>query len=361
MSLNQRKKVCFVLPTLGAGGAERVMSFVAQQLDTSKFDSILLVVGFEKNSSYAINGIEVVYLNKSRVLTSIPLLCKFFLRRKPEVVVSAIGHLNTIMGLLSLFFWRTKFIGREVNVTSVLKNYRQSKRGIRIPFLMKFSYRLLDKVICQSNDMTEDLKKRFSLKPRKLITINNPITVDANLKDHRNEPQQGVYQLITVGRLAKQKGHLRILKALKKLDFPFHYTIIGDGPERDDIFKVIESYGLSNKVTHIPFSDKVFDYLRRSDLFLQGSYVEGFPNALLESCTVGTPVVVFKALGGIDEIVEEGINGYIARDIEDFSNKVALALNSLQNWNPKVISESVYRKYNKKKILGQYEDLLYHI
>lgn len=355
-----KKKVCFVLPSLGAGGAERVISFVAQQIDKTKFEAELLVIGFEKDAHYKIEGIKVHYLNKPRVLTSIPELYIYLKHSKPDVVLSAIGHLNAVMASISPFFKKTKFIGREVNVISVLKEYSQTQRRklINIPDYIKLSYPLLDKIVCQSNDMANDLIKNYDIDPSKIQVINNPITGDFRLKQKDNYSSKNAFKLITVGRLAKQKGHLRILEALKLLKLPFHYTIIGDGPEKESLFEKLEQLHLSKFVTHVPHTDKVSDFLCKSDLFIQGSYVEGFPNALLESCAVGTPVVAFKALGGIDEIIENGVNGYIAEDIEDFADKITLILSSQQQWRPKTVSDSVYKKYSSKAIIAKYNDLL---
>jgi glycosyltransferase involved in cell wall biosynthesis len=92
-------------------------------------------------------------------------------------------------------------------------------------------------------------------------------------------------------------------------------------------------------------------------MFLQGSYVEGFPNALLESCVVGTPVIAFNAPGGTKEIVENGINGFLVYDEGEFIEK----LKGNRVWSPKEIRESVYRKFNKDKILMQYEQLFFDI
>ena len=319
-----------------------------------------MVIGFEKDTHYKIEGIKVLYLNKPRVLTSIPKLYTYLQRSKPDIVLSAIGHLNAAMALMSPFFKKTKFIGREVNVISVLKNYSQTqrKRLINLPDYIKLSYPLLDKIVCQSNDMANDLIKNYDIDPSKIQVINNPITGGFRLKQTHENSGKNAFRLITVGRLAKQKGHLRILDALKLVKLPFHYTIIGDGPEKENIFEKLKQLGLSKCVTHVPHTDKVSDFLCQSDLFIQGSYVEGFPNALLESCAVGTPVVAFKALGGIDEIIENGINGYIAEDIEDFAGKITQILSSRQQWRPKTVSDSVYEKYSSKIIIAEYNNLL---
>ena len=121
--------------------------------------------------------------------------------------------------------------------------------------------------------------------------------------------------------------------------------------------RLIKDLGLSSKVTHISFSGHIAKHLSNSHIYLQGSYVEGFPNALLESCSVGTPVVVFKALGGINEIVENGVNGFIVNNEEEFINKIEYIYNSFDEWIPRRVSKSVHEKYNSTKIMKDYEKL----
>jgi glycosyltransferase involved in cell wall biosynthesis len=204
--------------------------------------------------------------------------------------------------------------------------------------------------------MRQDFERRFPFAKDKIVTINNPITIPQSQtgKPLGNSKE---FKFITVGRLAKQKGHLRILEALSALEIPFCYTIIGDGPEREAIFNRIKELKLEGKITHIPFSSKVPEMLAQSDLFLQGSYVEGFPNALLESCAMGTPVLAFKAPGGIDEIIQPGINGYIAEDIADFTQKIEKLTQEIQQWHRSDVSNSVYSRYSQEIILSAYEEL----
>ena len=170
-----------------------------------------------------------------------------------------------------------------------------------------------------------------------------------------------VIQFITIGRLVEQKGHLRILKALSQYRSAFHYTIIGDGNQKENILSWIKENGLEDQITHIPFTKDVQSYLNTSDLYLQGSYVEGFPNALLEACAVGTPALVFDAPGGINEIIIEGINGYIAKDEEDFLKKIKLC--EEKDWSPVAINNSIVNRYSEEIILDKYESFfteLYH-
>lgn len=352
-----KQKVLLVLPSLGAGGAERVISFVAENLNRNKFEVRLLITSSANENKFQVNNVEIEYLNQPRVIKSIPGIIRVIRTFKPDVVLGAIEHLNAVLGVVSVLFPKVKFIGREVNVMSVLKNVSTSPRkSIIAPYVYKFGYKKLDRIICQSKDMEFDFAQRFPFAKNKINTINNPITIE-NISKGVELGSSNLFRFITVGRLAKQKGHLRILEVLSALQFPFIYTIVGDGPEKDTLFDSIRELGLTDRIHYIPFSSEVPNLLAENDIFLQGSYVEGFPNALLESCAVGTPVIAYRAPGGIDEIIEPGINGFIANDALDFRLKIEKLTQEIQHWHRRDVSNSVYRRYGRDKILEQYENL----
>lgn len=354
--MSKKIKLIIVLPSLVAGGAERVMSFVANNISKEFFDTTLWVAGIPSETVYKVDNVEVKYFNKSRILNALP---NFFLelrKQKPDLVVSTLSYLNTAMGLLSIFFPKIKFIGREATVHKVDLYDKETKRARRIGAYipLNLGYKFLDMIICQSTDMFNDLILNYNIPASKLKIINNPITDHFKLQK-KTPPKGDYFQFITVGRLSKQKGHKRIINALATLNIPFKYTIIGNGPEKDSIFKLIETLNLSAHIIHIPYTNEVASQLSNSNLFLQGSYFEGFPNCLLESSAMGTPIVGFKAPGGIDEIIENGINGFIAEDEKEFA---ACILRAVKNqWDPEIISEKVTDKYSKDKILKAYEDL----
>ncbi|SEQ45920.1 Glycosyltransferase involved in cell wall bisynthesis [Hyunsoonleella jejuensis] len=352
----KRKKIVFVLPDFTSGGAERVMSFVAQNVSKHNFEVSLWAAGFKKNTTYNLDGLDVTYFNKDRVLKAIPCFFNSIRKTKPDIVISSIGHVNTVMGFLSLLFPKTKFVGRVSNVISVRSNYLNDNEKTffsRLP-LSRFGYKFLDIILCQSRDMFDDMKLNYNIPDAKLKIINNPISDGFKFND-REWKKGDTIKFITVARLKKQKGHERIVNVLSKLDLNYKYTIIGDGPEKEPLFDKIKAYGIEDKVIHIPFTKNVAEYLQKSDFFLQGSYVEGFPNSLIESCAVGTPVIAFKAPGGLNEIIENGINGLISNDETEYLENIHKAVSEIQ-WNLKKVSESVNIKFNKETIIKNYED-----
>ena len=77
----------------------------------------------------------------------------------------------------------------------------------------------------------------------------------------------------------------------------------------------------SDRYNSIPFANYVFSFVKQYDHLFLKSYFKHFPNAVLESCFVGTPVIAFKGPRGIKEIIENGINGYIVEDESEFIQK----------------------------------------
>ncbi|MBT8274276.1 MAG: glycosyltransferase, partial [Bacteroidia bacterium] len=297
-------KILFILPSLRAGGAERVISFVAENIDKSSFDPILLIIGNEDESVYKTNPETTIFLNKRRVLLGIHGIYKHIRKLKPQIVVTSVGHLTGITAFIGIFFRKIKFVTRETNIRRIKIQYNPPARTYT-RFVSHFSYRFLDLAICQSQDMATETKRLYNFKDEKIRVINNPITTTFN-DIEVNDINNGIPQFITVGRLSRDKGHARVLEALAKLDFNFNYLIIGKGQEKEHLDQLIKDLNLESKIETINYTNKVPEFLQKADVFLQGSYAEGFPNALLESCAVGTPALAFKSVGGTSEIIDDG-------------------------------------------------------
>lgn len=347
-------KILLLLPSLVPGGAERVISFVAQNLNKDKFDVILLIAGFEKDTGYDVSNINVIYLNKLRILTALPSIIYTIFKFKPHIVLSSISHVNKAMSIIAPFFGHTKFIGREATILSMRKNEHQTRRWSLVHNL-PFGYNNLDALICQSQDMAYDMVSNYKISKEKIRIINNPISNLQPLK--RLKTKSTIKKFITVGKLKEVKGYFRIIEILSKLKIPFQYTIVGEGPLKDEIFDKAKSLNIYDYIKYIPFTNKVSDVIAEHDMFLQGSYVEGFPNALLESCVVGTPVIAFNAPGGTKEIVVNGVNGFLVENEISFLKK----LEEDNSWDPIEIRNSVLKKYNKEKIISEYEQLFMDI
>ncbi len=345
--------IAIVTPNLLPGGAERVLSFVAREINQDEFKVSFAVFGHKKDASYDLGHVKTTFFERSRVLYGLFDFFHFLRRQKPDIVVTAIGHLNTMAAYMSWFFPKTKFVAREVNVLSALHKYADIKFS---PFRIfeKNRFRFFDAVICQSRDMRDDLEESYRFDHDKMVVINNPVTDGFRLKTRI--PPIKPFQLITVGRLDKEKGYDRLLKVLSRAEFDFSYTIIGRGTEKDKLEELTRELGLTSRVRHIEYTSEVNAYLQESHVYLQGAYTEGFPNALIESMAVGTPVLAYDAPGGLNEIILDGINGYRVKD-EDAFLAVLNDLHTDYQLSPKTISDSVFSRFGRDIIIEKYEDL----
>lgn len=350
-----KKKILFILPSLKAGGAERVISFLAKNLDQNIFKIKIAVVGFKKDAVYSVDDLDVTFFNKDRMLNGIKPLFKFIKIHKPDIVFGTIRHVNILLGFYNLIFRNLRFIVREASVMSVMLQFSNSKQ--QIPnFLLKFLYNKLDAIVCQSNDIKEDLKHQLDIRESKLTTINNPITQITHLSISKTKCSD-LINFITVGRLSEEKGHQRILKGLAKVkNYRYSYTIIGSGPLELKIKDLANELDVLDNIKFIPYTSKVLEYLSKSDYFIQGSHVEGFPNVVLESCSVGTPLIAFDCPGGTKEIIEDGINGFLADSEDDFA-KTLQNLNEIPVFERAVVQASVLSKFSSTKIIKEYENL----
>jgi len=118
--------------------------------------------------------------------------------------------------------------------------------------------------------------------------------------------------IIFVGRLSYEKGIMNLLQAMKELKDEVKLLIVGDGPLRDEVIRFIQTNNLKNtKYLGPQKREKVLELMGKAKFLVFPSlWFEGFPMVLLEAFSVGTPVLASN-LGGIPEIVEEGVNGWL--------------------------------------------------
>ena len=116
-----------------------------------------------------------------------------------------------------------------------------------------------------------------------------------------------------VGRQSPEKGFDQLVEAARRLVRDSDTTgivLIGDGPDRQMLEEQVRAAGLSEHVVFAGFRTDVDRLLPGADILAQASYTEGLPNVVLEACAAGLPVVATD-VGGTNEIVEHGVNGFL--------------------------------------------------
>ena len=96
-----------------------------------------------------------------------------------------------------------------------------------------------------------------------------------------------------------------------------------------------------------------------ADFLIQGSYVEGFPNVVLEALSFGVPCVVFDAPGGHREMIIDNENGYIIKNEEEAPLIIERTIRN--NWNRFNIQKDAFSRFGSEKIISQYETMFLKI
>jgi glycosyltransferase involved in cell wall biosynthesis len=110
----------------------------------------------------------------------------------------------------------------------------------------------------------------------------------------RRRRNRGHFELLTVGRLVASKGHIHLLEAIRRLSFrrgDFRLSIVGDGEVRASLEHFVDKNRLRRWVRFEGFRKDIPSFLRRCDLFVLPTQLEGMSNALLEAAAYGLPIV----------------------------------------------------------------------
>jgi len=171
------------------------------------------------------------------------------------------------------------------------------------------------KIICVSHhDRQLALKFRVA-KPDQLITIHNGsdpgLFIKSDRRKVREELRLGEAPVITfVGRLSPPKDPLVLLEACNVIGGEFNVLLVGEGELRKPVEQFLDHYGLQDRVFLMGERRDIPEILSASDIFVLVSRWEGLPRAIIEAMMAGLPVVATN-VGGIAELVENGVTGYL--------------------------------------------------
>lgn len=186
------------------------------------------------------------------------------------------------------------------------------------------------------------IKNVISVSEEVAKTITHPSKVlyfgiknNTYIKCNKND----IFTIVAVGRLDLIKGFDLLIKEISKLSFDFKLNIIGDGPQKEKLEKLIIDYNLENRVFLLGFKSNISEYLANSHLQVISSLSEGMPLILLEGL-MSSSVIISTPVGGIPEALHQS---YLV-DIDKFSDKIA---DIYKNYS--FYSDDFYLKHNDLK------------
>jgi sugar transferase (PEP-CTERM/EpsH1 system associated) len=322
--------VVHVVLSLDVGGLER--NVVNQVREGQKLGQTVSVVCLERPGTLASQvlalGAAVISLDKRAGLRPgiILRMRRALAALRPDVV-----HTHQLATLLY-----GGMAARTLGVPVVL----HTEHG-REPYATRRKTRLLgrlaghfaDRFYCLTGDMASAVRAAGVAEGR-VCLIQNGIDISkfadavcdpAALRHSLSIPPEAPV-IGTVGRLSEIKRQDVLICAFARVRDTFpdaHLVIVGDGPLLQDLRALADGIGIGEVVHFVGYQPHSAPYLRAMDVFALTSRSEGMPQAVLEACVMGLPVVASR-VGGLPEVINDGVTGILCEPEDDQGIAIAL-------------------------------------
>lgn len=362
------EKITLFASSLQGGGTEKICVTLANGFISRGIDVELLVLNLHeaKYRQGLDNRVKLINLNRTHVRNSFIAVARYILKNKPSKILVFSHQLAVLLVILRRFlFLNITIIARNSNTLS--QKFIQAKsfwHKYIVHFLIGFFYRSVDHVIAQSCGMADDLVGYLGLRRTQITIINNPLTFpieDIGRKTiSSGKKEKDNREILYVGRLSYRKANHFLIDAFAlclKHKPNLTLRLVGDGPSEENLRTRVQHLGIADKVIFEGFVNDVASYYLNADVTVLTSLCEGFPNVLVESISLGTPVVSFNCPSGPGEIIIDGLNGYLANylDADDLAKKIISSLN--HKWDREKIKNNATR-FDSNFIIDKYLKLI---
>ena len=275
-------------------------------------------------------------------------------------VLHAQGALSsTIVGLLA-----KKALKAPLVVTCHGSEVRLQKSKF-IRGLQKLAFLSADEITTVSNEIKGILASRYQVDPSKISVVPNGYDEEFTRKYLKNNENADVSKdVVYVGRLSYPKDPVTLLYAFERVHkvLPsISLCFVGDGGLRPPLEQFCRDHGLSKAVRFLGKlpHDEALKFIAQSTVFVLSSYEEGLPTVLIEAMALRKPVIA-AAVGGIPEVVKDGINGVLVppKSPEHVAKALERLLTDLELRRKlgEAAAESV-KDYTWSKIAEKYEEI----
>ena len=320
---HRRLKVCFVIPSLAGGGAERVAVQVLNALDGERWDRSMYL--FARSGPFLARLSPSIQLEAAETSSRVGRwrgLRRFVRRVRPDVIVAFLSYLTVLTATRAAGVGtRVIFdVGTPMSAFLTDADFRWSRRWNRRMFTAahRIGCAVTDLMIATSQGVADDLIASFAGDPNRIHVVPNPVDL-ATVRSASEEPIEATLEacwrrpvIVAAGRLAGAKNYPLLIEALAivRERIPASLFILGQGDEEPALRRLIEDRGLVDCVHLCGFRDNPWKYMARADVFALTSRYEGFGNVLVEAMACGVPVVATGSPGTRD-IVSSGANGLL--------------------------------------------------
>ena len=295
-------KISFVIGSLNRGGAERVISILANHY-VEKGWEVDIILLLENHVEYELdNRVKIIdFTKEGKYIFSLPYWLKklrlYFKLEKPDRIVSFVGRINILV--------LTAKLGMKIK--TVVSERNDPKHDGRGGILLSYTNLIYKK----ANAIVFQTKYEQSCFNKSLYGISHIIPNPVSVSCLQHNTIKG--KVVTAGRLADQKNQKLLIEAISRLKDEFPYVelyIYGEGALRETLEQCVKEFGVENRVYlpgNIPdLHEKISD----ADMFVLSSDYEGLSNALIEAMMIGLPCITTD-YPGASELVQDGINGLV--------------------------------------------------
>lgn len=218
-------------------------------------------------------------------------------------------------------------------------------------------YKKFNKIVLVSDsvkDIFEEVYPEFREKFEVIYDINNPKIMEDMSKIGDKLPNKDEIKLLTIGRLANQKGYdiaLEACKILKDRGIKFKWYALGKGPLKEELEQKIDELGLKEHFILLGVTSNPYGYIKSADIYVQTSRFEGFGLAIAEARILNVPVVTTEFDAVYNQMVQRK-NGIVTR-----MNAQSVAAGIMELIENKELKNSIieYLKNEKKGNLEEYK------
>lgn len=315
----EAQRVSVFLPSLAGGGAERVMSLIANGLAARGVDVTLVLC--QAIGAYLVDvdsRVRVVDLGVSSMPQALLPLVRHLRNARPTALLAAMSHANVTAALAHCMACSTArlVLSERAHLGSVLAAY-PGWRMRATTLMMRCSYLRADRIVSVSEGVAADLLQRIPLDAERVVTIYNPVVDDALHARANVEPACAWLSarapsdppvVLAAGRLVPQKDFATLIEAFALLrgTRTARLLILGEGHLRATLTAQIARLGLEGDVALPGFEPNPYSAMRTAQLFVLSSRFEGLPGVLIQAMACGIPVVSTDCPSGPREVLEGG-------------------------------------------------------
>lgn len=300
-------KILFAIDTLGKGGAERVISNLANEFVNTDEVGIMTLrnvpIAYELKEKIKIINTENKDANKIiREIKNIKSIKEKINEFSPDIMVSFLPTMTYRLMIAN------RFCKKKV-IISVRNDPKVEYKNLLKRILMKILFKKADGFVFQ----TEEAKSFFSKKiQNKSVIIPNPINEKFIIEPFKGKRKK---EIVSVGRLEKQKNQKFLIRAFSKLSKEYNdykLVIYGEGSERENLENLVKDLNIENNVELPGETDDIKNKIYDASLFILSSNYEGMPNALMEAMALGIPVIATDCpCGGPRFLISNNQNGIL--------------------------------------------------